>query len=523
MARIAYILLCHRNPDAIVRQAKLLTSQGDSLAIHVDARAGKGVFDAIQTGLRGNTNVVFAKRVKCGWGEWSLVQATLNAVKAATQAFAFTTHYYLLSGDCMPIKPAFHIHQYLDDNDADFIENRDFFTSYWIKTGIRAERLTYRHWFNERSHQWAFYASLKVQQTLRLSRQPPKGLQIMIGSQWWCLRRGTVEKILKFIRMRRDIVRFFRTTWIPDETFFQTLVYHLVPRTEVQSRSLTFLTFSDYGMPVTFHADHFEFLRGQDNLFARKISVTAAGLHAKLAELFVLPNRIEETTNNGVAVFNFVTSQGRFGTRYAPRFWEQGRTLGAGRLLQVLVCKKWHVAQRLAGQIHDAGGPGNFGYVFDGDRPDLPAMGGFENSRAKRLQHRRAFLNVLAEHQKTDTLSICVDPSNLAALADLAGDESMMHVLEITCEIDEAYLVGHAERIGLSPSLMPTDARNALVANLRATVNSETAAIRKLNLPAMFRIKFSDDRTEIAEVLAGFSGIYPERARFIAEDAALFV
>jgi hypothetical protein len=285
---------------------------------------------------------------------------------------------------------------------------------------------------------------------------------------------------------------------------------------------LTFLTFSDYGMPVTFHTDHFEFLRGQDNLFARKISPTATELNAKLADLFVLPNRVEETTNNGVAVFNFVTSQGRFGTRYAPRFWETGRTLGAGRLLQVLVCKKWHVAQRLAGQIHDAGGSRNFGYVFDGDRPDLPPIGGYENSRIKRLQHRRAFLNVLAEHQKTDTLSICVDTSNLAALADLAGDESMMHVLEIACEIDDAYLVGHAERIGLSPSSMPADARDALVANLRSAFIAESVAIRKLNLPAMFRIKSTDARAEIAELLAGFSGIHPERARFIAEDAALF-
>ncbi len=31
-------------------------------------------------------------------------------------------------------------------------------------------------------------------------------------------------------------MRFFRTTWIPDETFFQTIVRHLVPEAEIRSR-----------------------------------------------------------------------------------------------------------------------------------------------------------------------------------------------------------------------------------------------------------------------------------------------
>jgi hypothetical protein len=38
--------------------------------------------------------VVFAKkRVKCGWGAWSLVRATLNAVEVAEAAFPDATHF----------------------------------------------------------------------------------------------------------------------------------------------------------------------------------------------------------------------------------------------------------------------------------------------------------------------------------------------------------------------------------------------------------------------------------------------
>ncbi|MDP5359579.1 MAG: beta-1,6-N-acetylglucosaminyltransferase, partial [Paracoccaceae bacterium] len=128
------------------------------------------------------------------------------------------------------------------------------------------------HFFNERTQKRRFYTSLALQQRFGLTRQVPDDLQIMIGSQWWCLRRRTIEAVMEFAYARRDVMRFFRTTWIPDETFFQTLVHHLVPSREIENRTLTFLMFSDYGMPVNFYNDHYELLMGQNALFARKIS-----------------------------------------------------------------------------------------------------------------------------------------------------------------------------------------------------------------------------------------------------------
>ena len=86
--------------------------------------------------------------------------------------------------------------------------------------------------------------------------------------------------------MRKDICRFFRTTWIPDETYFQTLVGHLIPSVEIQKDTLTFLVFSDYGMPATFYNDHYDFLVSQDYLFARKISGGATHLREALGKLY---------------------------------------------------------------------------------------------------------------------------------------------------------------------------------------------------------------------------------------------
>ena len=235
MAKIAFLLLCHKDPDAIIEQAERLTAAGDYMSIHFDARAKPEHYDAIQAALGHNPNVTFAqKRIKCGWGEWSLVEASLHAAEAAVKAFPHATHFYLLSGDCMSIKSAEYAHAYLDARDVDYVESFDFHESDWIKTGMKRDRLVYRHFFNERKHKRLFYASYNLQKRLGLQRRVPADIQVMIGSQWWCLRRTTIEAILEFSQRRGDVMRFFSTTWIPDETFFQTLVRHLVPEEEIE-------------------------------------------------------------------------------------------------------------------------------------------------------------------------------------------------------------------------------------------------------------------------------------------------
>ena len=62
MAKIAYILLCHKDPDAVIRQAERLTDAGDFISIHFDASADPADFAQIMTALKNNPNVTFAKK-----------------------------------------------------------------------------------------------------------------------------------------------------------------------------------------------------------------------------------------------------------------------------------------------------------------------------------------------------------------------------------------------------------------------------------------------------------------------------
>jgi hypothetical protein len=524
MAKIAYILLCHKDPDSIIAQATRLTAAGDFVSIHFDGRAPRADFHRLRTALDANRSVTFAeRRVKCGWGEWSLVEATLQAVRAALQTFPGATHLYMLSGDCMPIKSARHIQAFLDADDADYIESFDFFTSGWIKTGPRDERLVYRHYFNERRQKRLFYASMAAQKWWGLLRAVPKDLSIRIGSQWWCLRRRTVEQVLEFAQTRRDVMRFFRTTWIPDETFFQTLVPHLVAAREIRVRTLSFLMFTDYGLPLTFYNDHYDLLVSQDYLFARKISGDADRLKLRLGELYASDQNAAPISDEGRKLFHFLTGRGRHGQRFGTRIWERGGSLGRERSLRMIACKKWHVAKRLADRITGATGIVSLHYLFDELATPMPDLGGIESSLEKRRQHRRAVMRLVFEAARSDDLVICVDPANLDVIEDFQTDRATVKVLEIDCEFSDQDLLGHALRIGLAAERSPADTIARLLPTIRNEIRHESDRIAGANLRHFGRIRQSTSAAENAVALAAFLDIPVGKAQMISETDYLFV
>ncbi|AUH34543.1 DUF5928 domain-containing protein [Paracoccus tegillarcae] len=523
MARIAFILLAHKEPEAVIRQARRLTATGDYVAIHFDARSKARDFARIKAELGDNPSVVFARRRhKCGWGEWSLVAATLDAVRAASDAFPLATHFYLLSGDCMPIKSAQEAREFLDADDCDYIESFDFHSSGWIKTGIKEERLSRYHLFNERKNKWLFYANLRLQRKLGITRKPPADIRMMIGSQWWCLRRHSIEKMLEFCDTRPDAMRFFRFTWIPDETFFQTVIPHVVPRTEIRTRTPTFLMFTDYGMPVTFYNDHYDLLVSQDYLFARKISPEARDLLARLAALWQAEGQWFARSNEGPALFQFLTAQGRVGRRFAPRFWAADGGLGRNAVLHVIVSKKWHLAKRLTGAIRERTDIPAVDYLFNEDQANLPDLGGTETTLAKRQNHRRALLSLLYEQFEAQRLVICLDPSALSLLGDFTADRANTRVLLIDTVFDDDYLRGHISRVGLAGQHTSTEMVERLLPTVRADLQQEVDRLRDMDAANLFEISHTRDLAANADALAQFLDIAPEIAHDLASTPRLF-
>jgi hypothetical protein len=422
----------------------------------------------------------------------------------------------------MAIKPATYAHKFLEDRNKDFIECEDFFTSDWIKVGLKEDRLIYRHWFNERSQKALFYTALNLQQKLGLKRNVPKDIEMRIGSQWWCLRRKTIEAILDLLKSRKDVLNFFKTTWIPDETFFQTLVCHLVPVEEIENRTLTFLMFSDYGMPVTFFNDQYELLLSQEHLFARKISAHATELKERLSQLYVGPDIDLNITNEGRKLYGYLTKRGRDGRRFSQRFWEKEANIGRERELLIVACKKWHVAKRFLDAATKQTGIKGVPYIFDESDAHLPNIGGIEKSLEKRGRHRRSFTRMIYEDMATDRLLICIDPANIDVLDDFYGDRATVKTLEIACNFSNEYIRGHAIRAGIVSESSSEDALARLVPTVRQDLAFESDRIRDRNFPHLYSISDKNNPEDNTMQISAFLDVGEDKARQIAETPYLF-
>lgn len=275
--RLGVVMLCHDNLALAARMARVWAKGGAVVAIHVDAKAGSRALDDLKAALADLPDVIFTPRHRCEWGKISLVQATLDAAEALLRAAPGVTHVMTVSGACLPLRPIAELADYLRRRpDRDFIESVNAMDVGWTVGGLNEERFTLRFPFSYRRQRKLFDRHVRLQRRLRVRRRIPEGLSPHLGSQWWCLTRNTLSAILHDPR-RAEFDRFFRRVWIPDESYFQTLVRrHSIG---VESRSLTLARFDGQGKPYVFYDDHGDVLAQSRCFVARKIWPRATGLY----------------------------------------------------------------------------------------------------------------------------------------------------------------------------------------------------------------------------------------------------
>lgn len=282
--RLAYIILAHNDTGNLFRLIKKLALGADRVVVHWDKKNTLDLEALAQDRLTAKTlaRLSFAPRVAVEWGHWSMVEATLAALEELERCAEAFDYVVLLSGADYLIKPVSALKTFLVHNSGkEFIECVDPDQDAWVVQGLVKDRFLHHHWFNWRNNPRMFDWSLQTQKRLGLKRKVPDQLKPYFGSQWWALTWPTLKQILAISR-RRAIRQFFKTTWVPDEMFFQTLAASIVPRENIVSTGVTFYHFTHHGKPLVFYNDHFDFLIKQDYFFARKLSPHAHELRDRL-------------------------------------------------------------------------------------------------------------------------------------------------------------------------------------------------------------------------------------------------
>ena len=266
---LGVVMLCHTALHRAAQVARHWAVAGCPVVIHLDSRVPASALAGLRTALADLPDVRFCDRLACEWGTFSLVQATMLASSQLLRDFPGVDHVYLSSGSCLPLRPVAELQAHLAAHPGiDFIESVTTADVGWTVGGLNKERFTLRFPFGWRKQRRLFDGYVRLQRKLGVTRKIPEGLVPHLGSQWWCLTRKSLTAILDHPdRARHD--RYFRRVWIPDESYFQTLVRKIGAK--VESRSLTLSKFDFQGRPHVFYDDHMQLLRRSEAFVARKI------------------------------------------------------------------------------------------------------------------------------------------------------------------------------------------------------------------------------------------------------------
>jgi len=276
--RLAFFILCHKAPAQVIRLVERLRDEGTVFVIHVDRRADPAVYDAIKSFSDGHPAQVrlCRQRYRCYWGRFGIVAAALSCIREALALDLPFDRAFLLSGQDYPIKSLAQIRTFLSDH-----AGMEFIESFPADEPNRWTEAEGSHNALNRVLHWTLsFRSRHIQ--IKWRRRFPFGYRPHGGSMWWCLTRECIVYIDRFIRENPSYTRYFRTVFIPDESFFQSIISNSPFRTSIVSDDLRYADWENPNplYPRTLDTDDFAKLLSSPKLIARKFDERSEALVA---------------------------------------------------------------------------------------------------------------------------------------------------------------------------------------------------------------------------------------------------
>ena len=292
--KIAYLILVHNTPNHTKEIINALRHKNALFFIHVDAKSTLTDYEILKA-----KDVTFIEPcIPVYWADFSQVHAQLSLVREALNDSTYISRFILISGACYPLRSSHSIYNYFLAKKTDEFMNLVEMPS--DSNGKPEERLSL-YWVmqpNVVMHLYRFIRRVLIKLHL-LNRfrdyskvfgdKKPYG-----GSAWWALTRNACKTVLDFYDSEKELVKFYKNVFCPDESFIHTAIGNSIYKKRVQ-RNLTFADWSNGGanpnLITSGHiryfltADPIEFLDSfgpGDALFARKFPDNSANLLKQL-------------------------------------------------------------------------------------------------------------------------------------------------------------------------------------------------------------------------------------------------
>ena len=260
--KLAYLILAHNNPEQLERLVKRLCDAYTDVYIHLDAKADILAYQNIGK-VQGAYFV--ANRVKVAWGEYSVIQATLNGFKEILANGNNYSHINLLSGNDYPLR----------SNE----EIRNFFVAHQGKTFMWYEPI-----FNDWTHgqtrmkkyyfgEYGFpgrYLLASLANKILPDRKLPGNLKAYGRAQWLSITPECAMYAIKYIEDKPALKRYFKMTWAVDEVFFQTILCNSPLRDTLANDFLRYVALQPDFRPVILTMADAAVLKSSGKFYARK-------------------------------------------------------------------------------------------------------------------------------------------------------------------------------------------------------------------------------------------------------------
>lgn len=243
-----YLILAHKNPLQLGRMIERLDDGASKFFIHLDAKTPIEPFAAC---LEGAHIHFIEKRERCVWGDFSIVQATIRLMEAASEEQGV---FILMSGQDYPIQSQGYINDFLERNkEFDFIEIEPL-EEKW-KPKMVKDKLEHYHILHSEergnSNCYAPFSHCSVFQKVRTLTHLLKGRLSMknfkllcslpkrvapferqyAGSQFWAFSERTFYAVLNYIREHKAALEgYYKYTSSPDEIYFHSVLMDLVAK-----------------------------------------------------------------------------------------------------------------------------------------------------------------------------------------------------------------------------------------------------------------------------------------------------
>lgn len=200
--------------------------------IHVDAGARPEAYGEIRRNTHRCESVTLLPRVRSGWASWGIVAAALNGLRFAYELGS--AHVAVLSGQDYPLVTEPEVQAFSERHpELSFVASWGIPTPLWGSDGgIRRIR-----YFHQPVRGRRFYVPVP--------RRFPRGITPFGGSLYCMLSRAAVSAVLQFADRRRDVVRFYRHAWIPDEMFIPTALLNSTVAQYVVNENLWYMDWAN--------------------------------------------------------------------------------------------------------------------------------------------------------------------------------------------------------------------------------------------------------------------------------------